>query len=263
MVQRIPFYCSLICFVLILSLRTAAQNAPAKQVKEVFNAWFSVNNTLRFSEHWGMIADVHLRTRDFMAEPDFWFVRTGVNYWFSKKFSANFGYGHMWLMPAEGKHTVGNEDRLHEQFILTQSFGRIGLFQRLRNEQRWVQTLTSDAVTGVKFTDRVRFLLSLNLKVSRSDPRIPSLVVSDELMVQFGRQVVYNTFDQNRLFIGIRQDIRTDLSFDLGYMLIFQQKPVPLLYERHDVLRLFFYWSPDLRKYFPHHAPDLHHPDDE
>jgi Protein of unknown function (DUF2490) len=121
----------------------------------------------------------------------------------------------------------------------------------------------NDQVTGVKYSDRVRYLLSVNVKLSKSNKKIPSLVLSDELMVQFGKQVVYNTFDQNRLFLGIREDIRPDLSLDFGYMRIFQQKALPQVYERHDVLRLFFYWSPDLRKYVHHRGTDLRHPDDE
>ena len=263
LLRRSPWYLLLLGLAWIPFSWSAAQTTPAKQVKEVSNAWFSVNNTLRFSEHWGMIADFHLRTKGFLSEPDFWFVRTGVNYWFNNSFSGNIGYGHLWLMPAEGKRTVGNENRIHEQLILSRSFGRVGLFQRLRNEHRWVQGITNDQVTGVRYSDRVRYLLSMNVKLSKANKRIPSLVLADELMVQFGKQVVYHTFDQNRLFIGIREDLRSDLSFDLGYMRIFQQKAMPQTYERHDVFRLFFYWSPDLRKYIRHRAPDLHHPDDE
>jgi hypothetical protein len=250
----------LFAFVLFHS---ATAQTPNKTVTPVSNAWLSANNTLRFSDHWGMIADLHLRTKEFMGTPDFWFARTGVNYWFNNSFSGNVGYGHLWLMPAEGKHTIGNENRIHEQLILSQSFGRIGLFQRLRNEHRWVQSLANDQVTGVRYSDRVRYLMSVNVKLSKANKKIPSLVLADELMVQFGKQVVYNTFDQNRLFIGIRQDIRPDLSLDFGYMRIFQQKPAPGVFERHDVLRLFFYWSPDLRKFFQGGHSATHHPDDE
>jgi len=45
---------------------------------------------------------------------------------------------------------------------------------------------------------------------------MPSLVLADELLIHFGKEVVYNTFDQNRLFIGIKQNINPKLSFDFG-----------------------------------------------
>ncbi|HQR94731.1 MAG TPA: DUF2490 domain-containing protein, partial [Sediminibacterium sp.] len=80
------------------------------------------------------------------------------------------------------------------------------------------------------------------------NPRYPSLSISDELMIQFGKEIVYNTFDQNRLFLGIRQPLTKKLNFDFGYMLGFQQKSTGYQYERIHTLRCFFYYSPDLRK---------------
>ena len=50
------------------------------------------------------------------------------------------------------------------------------------------------------------------------------MVLSDEILIQFGKEVVYNTFDQNRIFIGIKQTISSKLSFDFGYMNVYQQK---------------------------------------
>jgi hypothetical protein len=253
----------LLASALIPMIRSHAQATPAKQVKVVPNVWVSANNTLRFSDHWGMIADIHVRRKDFITASDFYFLRTGVHYWFTKDLSLDLGYGHMWVMPATSEmHTVAQENRIHEQLLLTGSLGRVSMLQRLRNEHRWVQYIANDKVAGVRYSDRVRYLLSLNARVFRNK-HLPSLTVSDELMVQFGEYIVYNTFDQNRLFIGIRQDITHNLSFDLGYMRIFQQKALPQVYERHDVLRLFFYWSPDLRRSIRHKSPDLHHPNDE
>ena len=42
--------------------QTATAQTPNKTVTPVSNAWISANNTLRFTDRWGMIADVHLRS---------------------------------------------------------------------------------------------------------------------------------------------------------------------------------------------------------
>ena len=73
--------------------------------------------------------------------------------------------------------------------------------------------------------------------------KAPSLVLSDELLVQFGQDIVYNTFDQNRFFIGIKQSINPKLSFDFGYMNVYQQKANGYQYDMNHTLRLFFYMS--------------------
>jgi hypothetical protein len=74
------------------------------------------------------------------------------------------------------------------------------------------------------------------------------LSVADELMMQTGKDIIYNNFDQNRLFAGIRQQVSRSLSFDFGYMHVWQQLLSGNKYNRNRTIRLFFYWQPDLRK---------------
>ena len=76
----------------------------------------------------------------------------------------------------------------------------------------------------------------------------PRLVLSDEILFQFGEEIVYNTFDQNRFFIGINHRLNKNWTFDFGYMPVFQQKSTGYNYDLNHTIRLFFYLSPDLRK---------------
>jgi hypothetical protein len=155
----------------------------------------------------------------------------------------------MWVAPTTaGWKTYSNENRIYEQAQITTKIAKVSLFQRLRNEQRWQQKIANDKTTGQnKFTDRIRYLLSFNIPVFK-DPKYPALVVADELCIQFGKEVVYNTFDQNRVFLGIKQKLTKDLSFDLGYMLVKQQKASGYQYDVNETFRWFFYYFPDWRK---------------
>ncbi|HAT80442.1 MAG TPA: hypothetical protein DCS17_03280, partial [Flavobacterium sp.] len=56
----------------------------------------------------------------------------------------------------------------------------------------------------------------------------------------------YNTFDQNRFFVGIKQSINSNLSFDFGYMNVYQQKSNGYQYDMNHTLRLFFYMNSSL-----------------
>lgn len=118
----------------------------------------------------------------------------------------------------------------------------------MRNEQRWVQIIANDIKTGKnKFTNRVRYLFSATYPVF-NNPKLPQLTIADECMLQFGSAVVYNTFDQNRFFAGIKQKITNTLSFDAGYMRIFQQKSNGSSYSLSDCYRLFFYYTLSAKK---------------
>ncbi|MEO7766050.1 MAG: DUF2490 domain-containing protein, partial [Ferruginibacter sp.] len=140
------------------------------------------------------------------------------------------------------------EHRVYQQLQMSSKIGKISLFNRIRNEQRWQEKIVNDKFThNYKFTDRIRYLLSITIPVFKI-PHYPSLVFADELLIQFGKEIVYNTFDQNRYFIGIKQPVCKSLSFDAGYMMVFQQKASGYQYDKNHTFRLFFYYTPDFRK---------------
>jgi hypothetical protein len=89
---------------------------------------------------------------------------------------------------------------------------------------------------------------------------VPSLALADELMLHTGKDIIYNNFDQNRVFAGIRQQVTPSLAFDFGYMHVWQQKLSGYQYSRNHTIRLFFYWQPDWRKKKTeeHILPELH-----
>ena len=70
-------------------------------------------------------------------------------------------------------------------------------------------------------------------------------------MEHFGEEVVYNTFDQNRFFIGIKKNINPKWSYDFGYMNVYQQKYSGYQYDMNHTIRLFFYLSTSIRKKAP------------
>jgi hypothetical protein len=243
-------YVVYICLFVFL-ITTTLVNAQVRQ-KEINNqnqAWVSINGTMRLSDKWGIVADIHERRNNFLKDPSFHFVRIGAAYWLQDNINFSAGYAHLWLAPSTtGWKTFANENRTYQQVQMNTKTGTTRILQRVRNEQRWQQKIANDKPTGNnKFTNRVRYLLSFTIPFTKND-NLPALVLSDELLVQFGKEVVYNTFDQNRFFVGIRQKVSKNLSFDLGYMLVNQQKASGYQYDENSTFRWFFYFTPDWRK---------------
>lgn len=233
-------------FILILLLLSGSAWLQAQQKNIVHNThtWVSINSNLYFHPRWFVMADVHLRENDFFASGSFLFGRLGLGYQLNKHLSVAAGYGYLELYPQQpGAQTGTGEDRIYQQVQLSSKQGTIQLLQRLRLEQRWRQVVLNDRFTGDhQFSQRVRYLLSVTIPVSRN-PHFPQLVLADECMLQFGKEIISNTFDQNRLFLGIRQGISQSLSFDAGYMRVFQQTATPGKYNLNDTFRLFFYYT--------------------
>lgn len=239
--------------VLLLFCNSASIAQQKKQVNHQAQSWFSVNSTIRLSNKCGLLADAHVRRNNFLADPSFYFLRGAVNYWYNDNLSFAAGYGHMWVAPTvAGYSTYSNEHRIFQQVQLTSKLGKVNLLQKVRNEQRWQEIIVSDVSThSNKFTDRLRYLINVGIPFSKNK-RAPVFVLADELCVNFGTDVVYNSFDQNRLFFGVKQTINKQWSFDIGYMQVFQQKSSGFIYDDNDTFRWFFYYTPDLRKQKTH-----------
>lgn len=230
--------------VLLMCNNNASAQLPAKQVKQQTQVWLSFNAHYRLDKHWGLIGDVHIRRNNFLKDPSFDFARAGLSYWFNDQLFLAGGYGHMWTAPAKiDWNTWGNEHRIYQQFQYNGQWGKVLVSHRLRNEQRWQQVIVNDQYAGrFRFSNRIRYQIGFGFPIFKN-PQAPILVVSDELMIQFGKELVYNTFDQNRIFLGIRQNLGKGFSYDFGYMNVYQQKITGYQYDMNHTIRLFFYYA--------------------
>jgi hypothetical protein len=237
----------------------ATAQQPHAELNQQDMTWFSVNTTFRFTDKWGAIGDFHVRRNNFLADPSFYFIRFGAQYWLRSDLTLTLGYGHLWLAPTRpGFTTYSNENRIYQQAQYNSAIGRVSMTQRLRNEQRWREVVLNDVRTGeIQLSNRIRYLLSFTIPVAK-DNRVPSIVLADEICMQFGQGIIYNAMDQNRTFLGIRQRLSKSWSFDMGYMLVIQQKATGFQYDVNHTFRWFFYGTIDWRK--GSHAADAHPP---
>ncbi len=179
-----------------------------KEVTDQVQFWISANSTLRLSNKLGLMGDFHIKRNNFIKDPAFYFLRLGGIYWLDDKFSFAGGVAGLWLATETNKGlSFGFEKRIYQQVLWRTAIRRVVFLQRIRNEQRWHDVLNNDgSINRVRFSNRVRFLLSWNLKVFNNN-ELPKLVLSDEILFHFGDEIIYNTFDQNRFFIGINYGI--------------------------------------------------------
>ena len=75
-----------------------------------------------------------------------------------------------------------------------------------------------------------------------------SFVVSEEVYFNFGKNIVYNTFDQNRFSAGFYYYINNDNIFQFGYTNVFQQLNQKNKFTNLDVIRLSIFNNIDFRK---------------
>lgn len=225
-----------------------------KQVQKLNQVWFGYMNQARFANHWGLWADLHLRTKeDFFTNFSQSILRMGLTYYLNDLTKLTAGYAYVSIYPADNhKNVTQPEHRPWQQIQWHNRYSRLRTMQWIRLEERFRRKILnqSELASGYSFNYRVRynFLLQIPLNKNGFQPHTFSFVVNDEVHVNFGKQVVYNYFDQNRFFVGLGyQPNKTD-QLQVGYMNLFQQLAAGNQYKSIHAARVSYFHNLDLRR---------------
>jgi len=242
-----------ICFISLLILFAVGcyGQTPAKVIHNREQTWLGYFNQTRFSNKWGMWVDVHYRMTDnFAGRPFQFLLRPAITYFIKDNLRVNAGYTLAEHFPAKGLNTTRTEHRAWQQVWWNQKYPRLTTLQWLRLEQRFNEKIVNDVRAGgytYSFRTRYNFALFVPLKGHELVAKTPFLAINNEVFLNFGKNIVYNTFDQNRLFVGFGYQFTSHLNAQLGYMNVYQQEASGNSYFSTHAIRLFVFHSLDLR----------------
>ena len=240
--------------VLLLACNTNLLLAQSKQTTTVEQVWAGYFNQTRFSQKWGAWADLHLRTKNnFFDEWSQGIIRVGLTYYLTDEAKLTAGYAFINHFPADNHPNVSQpEHRPWQQLQWHTKYPKLKLMQWFRLEERWRRTITStgEPGDGYGFNFRLRYniLSQFPLSKKRFQPGTFSFVLSNETMVNFGKQIINNYFDQNRFFAGFHFHVNKHDNLQFGYMNLFQQLAAGNRYRSLQTARIFFFHNMDLRK---------------
>ena len=246
-----PFRSGFCLLFIFLSISVAAQT---KQTESVQQVWLGYFNQTRFSNKWGLWADLHLRSKeDFVTDLSQSVVRLGLTYYLEDDVKLTAGYAWVNHFPADNHKNISQpEHRPWQQIQWHTRYPKLRLMQWFRLEERYRRKILNDdkLADGYNFNFRVRynFFAQFPLSKKRFQPRTLSFVVNDEVHINFGKQIVNNYFDQNRFFLGFNYHVNKHDNLQFGYMNIFQQLAAGNRYRSNHVARLFYFHNLDLRK---------------
>ena len=104
----------------------------------------------------------------------------------------------------------------------------------------WVSHI-SGIVSGTTFFWRFRYRIQGDYDFWRKKKKYLKAIVYDELMINAGKEVVNNVFDQNRIYVGLQYGINSSLALELGYLNSFQQRASGFDYFNRNIIRLGIY----------------------
>jgi hypothetical protein len=229
-------------------------SAQTKTVTSVQQVWTAYCNQSRFSHKWGAWLDLHVRTKeDFFNRFSQAIARAGLTYYLNDATKLTIGDSYVRHFPSDNHKKISQpEHRPWQQLQWHTSYPRLKTMQWVRLEERFRRKILNDSTLakGNHFNFRVRynFLLQVPLGNSKIKAGDFSFILNDEVHVNFGKQVVYNTFDQNRFFVGLAYHVNAHDNLQFGYMNVFQQLASGTDYRSTHAARVFYFHTIDWRK---------------
>jgi hypothetical protein len=235
-------------------LLSGAVAGQTKQTQHVQQVWMGYFNQTRLAEKWGIWTDVHLRTKeDFFTQYSQALARLGLTYYLNNDTKFTAGYAYVNHFPADNHKNISQpEHRPWQQLQWHTRYPKLRLMNWFRLEERFRRKILNDEqlAEGYSFNFRLRYNI-LSQFAMGSQPFKKgtfSFVLSDEVFVNAGKEILYNSFDQNRFFAGFAYYLNDHDNLQFGYMNVFQQLPSGNRYRSNHVARIFYFHNLDLRK---------------
>jgi Protein of unknown function (DUF2490) len=190
------------------------------------NVWFAYTGSHKIADKWSLHLEFQYRLNDGISNKMQWFPRAGLTRHLSSQATITAGYAFIETYPY-GEFAAKSsfpENRIWEQLQFKHQVSDFEWVSRFRLEQRYVQSPVlkgTDFVPGpAVFTNRFRLLnrFSMPFRGNTITNNAFYLTAYDELMINFGKNVQKNIFDQNRLFFGIGYKFPKLGRLELGYL---------------------------------------------
>ena len=200
-----------------------------KNTTEVKQIWLGYFNQTRLSDHWGLWADLHLRTKDdFVHKLSQGITRLGLTYYLNDATRLTAGYAFVNNFPGDSHKNISQpENRLWQQLQWHTKYKKVRTMQWIRLEERWRHKILNndELADGYNYSWRIRYNLFYQVPLSKKGfaPNTLSFVANDEVHINFGKKIVYNYFDQNRFFLGFAYQTNAHDNLQFGYINVFQQ----------------------------------------
>lgn len=248
--MKVSPFAILLLFVLSFSA-TSAQTVE-KHVDDREQLWIGYFNQSRLTNRFGLWFDVHYRMTDnFLDRPFQFLLRPALTYFIKDNLRFNVGYAFAEHFPSHGMTTRRTEHRPWQQVWWSQKHPGLTTLQSIRLEQRYNRKITNDTKKeGYTYNFRVRYNFSFVIPLQGKElvSRTPFLAIADEVFLNFGDRIVYNTFDQNRFFAGLGYQFNSHLNAQFGYMNVYQQEASGNRYMSTHAIRFFVYQTFDFRE---------------
>jgi hypothetical protein len=228
-------------FLFFQLLNSFSKNVDPVIVKDN-SLWLGYFSHIKLKRNWAINSDIQFRTRNELKESSQVLIRSGLTYSINNKIEFTLGAAHFRFFINNNK--TRGEWRPWQEIKIADQFGKIKFSNRFRLEQRFNELVRDDVPTqNYQFNWRFRHRIDLRVPLKKEKDNGNNLyaLIGNELMINAGKNIRVNYFDQNRLYIGLNYEINKQMSVQLQYMHLWQLSSYAREMNFTNILRFNFY----------------------
>lgn len=225
----------------IISISSNAQDSNPR-FKQENMIWIGYYNSLVLSPKWSINSDLQGRTKNWYKDYSQALIRTGLSFKANDRITLTAGLAHFRFF-INNQLTRG-EWRPWQELALNDKVGKVKITHRFRFEQRFNQrTAYNEPINEHQFNYRFRYRIDLRFPLNKENEKGNNfnLLIGDEIMINAGRSIINNYFDQNRLYLGLNYELNKRLSLQLQYMRVWQLLSNGITLDNIEVIRFNIY----------------------
>jgi hypothetical protein len=241
-------------YFLLFSLLTTA-NLIAQSDKNIDHQsilWSRYYNQLLLNEKWSLHSEFDNRLFVQPIQENLYLIRVQGRYKINDHLETGAGFAYFSVdtqVPEINPNYSTPEYRGQQDITWKLNRNKVTFTQRFQLEERFIHNTNKDErLPGTTFSWRFRYRLQADYTFWKKEKQLLKAVVSDEIMFNFGKKIIKNTFDQNRIYAALHYGLNSNLAFELGYLNSFQRRASGIDYFNRDIIRFSIFHKIKIQK---------------
>lgn len=204
----------------------------AQERETHYSSWNTINIHKKVNEKWSVNTEFNFRRTNFLRDWEQFIIRPFVHYTFENDLDIAVGYSYIRNYNYADFSTPIDftENNILQQLTIKHKFSRFSFNHRLRFEERFQENVVEIepnvySIDGIRYRNRFRyrFQIAVPLKTFKATTSL-SLVVYDEVHLDFGNGLRPEKLDQNWMFVGISFRASEHIKIRSGYHDIYAKR---------------------------------------
>ncbi|HQS04259.1 MAG: hypothetical protein B7X86_03580 [Sphingobacteriales bacterium 17-39-43] len=228
---------------LLVSYSVYAQDFRKDVIRQSL-AVASFSSDFELSPKWTLNLEVQERIYTDPVRQSQMFLKSQIGFEPFENFNFRNGIAYYLNSPSDPEFLstlIVPEIRLNHDFAFGHKFRSIELIHRYRMEERFIHKKQDDSlIDGYRFVERISYMLALECKLinSKNHKHDIFLKLSDGIYVNTHNGILFNSFDQNRFYAGLNYQLVKNLTVELGYINLYQQRISGVEYLNRNIASL-------------------------